>query len=218
MMNDRATIPQRFLTFLAAVLVLRVTATVVLKYVNYLPPNFESEFLRGRDSYFFGSYGWAFYVHIASGPVSLVLGMILLSERFRKSFPKWHRTLGRVQIPVVLFLVAPSGLWMAYRAEAGPLAGAGFAVLAIATGISAALGWRAAVKRRFADHRRWMWRCYLLLCSTVVLRLIGGLGTVLAIQALWIDTLAAWVSWLGPLAAFEVATAIDRKIRRSLVH
>jgi hypothetical protein len=30
-----------------------------------------------------------------------------------------------------------------------------------------------------------------------MLRLIGGLGSVLNIQALWIDTLAAWVSWLG---------------------
>ena len=32
-----------------------------------------------------------------------------------------------------MFLVAPSGLWMAYRAEAGPIAGLGFAALAFAT-------------------------------------------------------------------------------------
>ena len=62
---------------------LKVTAAVVLKYVEYVPPDFNSDFLQGRDAYFAGSYQWAFYTHIASSPVSLVLGLVLLSERFR---------------------------------------------------------------------------------------------------------------------------------------
>jgi hypothetical protein len=80
----------------------------------------------------------------------------------------------------------------------------GFALLAVVTAASVALGWRAAVKRRFADHRRWMSRCYLLLCSTVVLRLMAGLATVTGVQATWIDPTVAWASWLVPLAAYEL--------------
>ena len=91
----------------------------MLKYRDYVPPNFESDFLRGRESYFSGSYHWAFYVHIASGPVALILGLILIGEQFRLSFPKWHRLLGRIQGLTVLFLVTPSGLWMAKYAEVG---------------------------------------------------------------------------------------------------
>jgi uncharacterized membrane protein len=193
----------RVLIILAGLLILKVTAGVVLNYRNYFPPSFESEFLQGREQYFFGSYQWAFYPHIVAGPVSLIVGMILLSERFRLRFPRWHRALGRVQVLDVLFVLAPSGLGMAWHAEAGPVAGLGFALLAILTAASVALGWRAAVKRRFADHRRWMSRCYLLLCSTVVLRLMAGLATVTGLEATWIDPVVAWASWLVPLAAFE---------------
>jgi Predicted membrane protein (DUF2306) len=65
--------------------------------------------------------------------------------------------------------------------------------------------------RRFADHRRWMWRCYLLLCSAVVLRLIGGLATVTGVTAPWLDPVANWMSWLTPLAAFELREWTRRK-------
>jgi hypothetical protein len=196
-------------------LILKVVAGIVLKYGDYFPPNFESDFLRGRELYFSGSYHWAFYVHIAAGPISLVLGLLLLSERFRRRFPKWHRYMGRIQVVDVLFLVAPSGLWMAYRAEAGPVAGLGFAALAVVTGASITQGWRSAVKRRFAEHRRWMSRCFLLLCSTVVLRLIAGLVTVTGVQAAWVDPLAAWASWLVPLTAFELSGAVSRYVGRA---
>ena len=87
----------------------------------------------------------------------------------------------------------------------------GLAALAIATAICVALGARAAVTRRFADHRRWMWRCYLLLCSAVVLRLMGGLAIVTGVTAPWVDPLATWMSWLVPLAAFELREWTQRK-------
>ena len=112
----------------------------------------------------------------------------------------------------MLLAVVPSGLWMAYHAATGPLGAVGLAALAVATGVSVGLGWRAAMGRRFADHRRWMWRAYLLLSSAVVLRVIGGLATVVGVTASWFDPLAVWASWLLPLATFE---AIDRGSRRT---
>src|SRR5262249_26127651 len=156
---------ERILPILAGVLILKVTASVVANYSNYVPPDFASDFLRGRERYFFGVYQWAFYTHIVSGPVSLVLGLILIGERFRSRFPKWHRALGRVQVACVLLLVTPSGMAMAFHARAGPFAAVGLATLAVATAICVSLGARSAMTRRFANHRRWMWRCYLLLCS-----------------------------------------------------
>ena len=216
MQSIRSTTLQRVLTLLAGLLILKVAVGVLLDYPDYFPPNFESDFLRGRESYFSGSYQWAFYIHIASGPVSLVLGLILISERYRLSFPKWHRILGRILVLGVLFLVTPSGLWMAFHAEAGPIAVFGFASLAVATGACIALGWRSAVKRRFPEHRRWMWRSFLLLCSAIVIRLIGGLATVTGFQAAWIDPLAAWASWLVPLAVFELNRVLSRSRQSSL--
>jgi hypothetical protein len=193
----------RILAILTGVLVLKVTASVVSNYPGYFPPDFATEFLRGREPHFTGAYRWAFYTHILSGPVALVLGLALMAERSRGRFPRIHRAFGRIQVACVLLLVTPSGLWMARYAAAGPIAAAGLAALAIATAACASLGAWSAMTGRFMDHRRWMWRCYLLLCSAVVLRLIGGLGTVTGVAAPWIDPLATWLSWLTPLAVFE---------------
>lgn len=206
---------QRALIVLATLLILKVNGAVVWGYRNYFPPNFRSDFLHGREDYFFGPYQWAFYGHIAVGPVALVLGTILISERFRRRFPQWHRALGRIQVATILLGVTPSGLWMAYYAAPGIIAAISFASLAIATGTCAALGLRAAMQRRFAVHRRWMWRCYLLLCSAVVLRLLGGLATVSGVQTEWFDPLATWACWLLPLAAYEWISRPKRRAGQS---
>ena len=211
MANAHSTTLQRVLTLLTGLLIFKVTAAVMLGYVNYFPPNFDSDFLRGREHYFFGAYQWAFHAHLASGPVSLFLGVILISERFRMRYPQWHRRLGRVQAANVLLLVTPSGLWMAWYTSTGPVAGIGFALLAVLTGTCVARGWRAAVQRRFQVHRRWMWRCFLLLCSAVVLRLLAGLGTLIGVQSLWFDPLVSWASWLIPLGMFELTRLISRQ-------
>jgi uncharacterized membrane protein len=194
----------RILKVLVCALICRVIGGVLLSYRDYMPPNFEADFLQGRELYFFDSYRWAFYTHITSGPCSLILGTILVSKQFRLRFTKWHRYLGRIHVACVLLFVTPSGLWMAYYAMSGAIAGTGFAALAVATAMCVAIGWRSAEKRRFAEHQRWMLRCYLLLCSAVVLRVIGGLTIVTGIESEWAYPLAAWISWLLPLSAYDV--------------
>lgn len=198
---------RRLLILAASVLVLKVTLAIVLGYRDYFPPNFSAGFLLGREPYFFGAYQWAFYTHIVTGPTALALGLLLVNQRLRTTWPRWHRRMGNAQILLLLCFVVPSGLWMAPYAMTGAVAALGFAVLSVLTGLCVVCGWRAAVARRFADHRRWMWRCFLLLCSAVVLRLIGGLATVLGVTDEWPYSLAAWVGWLGPLAINELADA-----------
>lgn len=193
----------RVLTILAALLICKVTLSVLIEYRNYFPPDFASDFLRGRESYFWGTYQWAFYTHLVSAPPSLILGMVLVSDRLRKIAPTWHRRLGRVQVVCVLLLVAPSGLWMAYYAETGAVAAVGLGLLAIATATCVAVGWRFAVMRRFAEHRGWMRRTFILLCSAVVIRIIGGLATVTHFEAPWLYPLSTWASWLTPLLVLE---------------
>jgi hypothetical protein len=209
----RPTSPGRILGLLAGVLILKVALSVISNYPDYFTSNFASDFLRGREGHYWGAYRWAFHTHIVSGPVSLILGLILIGERSRSRFPSWHRRLGRLQVACVLLLVTPSGLWMAYHAAAGPIAAVGLGALAMATAICVSLGARAAVTRRFADHRRWMWRGYLLLGSAVVLRVMGGLATVTGVTAPWVDPLATWMSWLLPLMAFELLERTGRKTR-----
>lgn len=206
MQNTHSLRLQQVLALATAALILKATVGAVLRYRYYFPPDFGSDFLRGREGFFFGNYQWAFYAHIASGPVALVLGLVQLSDRFRLRFTNWHQFLGKVQIGNVLLLVAPSGAWMALHAETGAVAGIAFGLLAAATALTVWFGWRCAVQRRFAEHRRWMWRCYVLLCSAVAVRLIGGMVVVAGIQGDWTYPLAAWLSLLLPLGVFELVT------------
>ncbi len=155
---------------------------------------------------FAGAYRVAFYVHICSAPFVLVNGLILLSARVRRRHPKWHRVLGRVQVGVLLVFVLPSSVVMSRHAFGGWPAGLSFLLLSGATAGCAVAGVVQARRRRYDRHRRWMLRCYVLICSAVALRLISGAARLIGVpspeQAYIV---AAWVSWLFPLAAFEVA-------------
>ena len=51
--TNQSGILRRLLAFLAALLILKVTLSVIVGYRNYLPPNFRSDFLIGREAYFF---------------------------------------------------------------------------------------------------------------------------------------------------------------------
>lgn len=202
----------KILKFLVGALILKVNANIVLNYRDYFPPNFDSEFLNRREEYFYGPYQWAFWLHIAAGPLSLILGLLLINDRFRARLPGWHRILGRVQVINVLCLLVPSGLWMAKYAAAGPIAGLGLATLGVLTGLTVAMGWRTALQRRFLEHRRWMLRNFTLLCSAVVLRLMAGTATTFDYGPTWFDPLISWACWVLPLLLLELSfTAFNRR-------
>lgn len=199
--------PLSLLIRLSQALVCVVLWGIVRNYPRYLPPDFTTDFLLGRQESFHGAYAWAFYAHLLSGPVSLLLGLVLVDRSLRLRLPRWHRALGRVQVAVVLLLLVPSGLWMAFQAEGGFVGRLGFFTLALTTGSCTALGWRAAVERRFEDHRRWMTRSFVLLCSAVVLRLVSAIATLAGHPPDWLYPLSAWTTWGVPLVVHEIFMA-----------
>jgi uncharacterized membrane protein len=182
-----------------------VLVTILANYPEYFPPNFDSLFLEGREATFTGAYPPAFYVHIFAGPVVLLNGLVLLSDSLRRRYPALHRLLGRVQVGVLLLFVLPTSVVMSRHAFGGWPAGLSFLLLSVATGCCAIAGVVHARARRFDRHRLWMLRCYVLICSAVILRLMSGaagLAGVPSPEGAYI--VAAWSSWLLPLAAFEI--------------
>jgi hypothetical protein len=197
------------LRLLAVVLILRVLATILGNYPDYFPPNFDSLFLQGRAASFTGAYRMAFYLHIFSGPVVLLNGLILLSEYVRRRHRGWHRRLGRVQVLVLLLFVLPSSVVMSRYAFGGWPAGLSFLLLSAATASCAIVGVVHARARRYDLHRRWMLRSYVLICSAVFLRLISGTaGLIGAPSPEHAYIFAAWSSWLVPLAGYEIVARL----------
>ena len=128
------------LRWLVVILILRVLVGTLSNYPDYFPPDFDSLFLEGREATFTESYQVAFYVHIFSGPIVLVNGLILLCDRFRRRYGRWHRVLGRIQVVVLLLLVLPTSVVMARNAFGGWPAGISFVLLSFVTGACAILG------------------------------------------------------------------------------
>lgn len=188
----------------AGVLLAKVLLAILWEYRWYFPADFDASFLSGRRYTFDGVYRVAFYTHIISGPVALLLGLFLILSGPRVRFSRLHRVVGRVLAAIVLVIVVPSGLVMASEAYAGPIAGWGFASLSIATGVSIAAAAYFARKRQLALHQRWAGRCFILLCSPLLLRVISGAVIAMQLESDWSYRFNAWASWLLPLAVFEV--------------
>ena len=64
-----------------------------------------------------------------------------------------------------------AGLVLAFGARTGPVSTAGFGSLAVLWLTATSLAWRAALARRFAEHRRWMIRSYAMTFAAVTLRI-----------------------------------------------
>jgi uncharacterized membrane protein len=194
------------LQWLAIVLIVRVLITILANYPDYFPPNFDSLFLQGRETTFAGEYPPAFYIHIFSGPIVLINGLILMSTYVRLNYRGLHRSLGWVQLVVLLLFVLPSSIIMSRHAFGGWPAGLSFFLLSLVTAACAIIGVIYARRRRYDLHRRWMLRCYVLICSAVALRLISGAAGLIGVpspEGAYIC--AAWASWVLPLAACEIA-------------
>jgi uncharacterized membrane protein len=202
------------LRWLAVALVLRVLAEILANYPDYFPPNFDSLFLQGRETTFTGAYRAAFYVHIFSGPIVLLNGLILLSEYVRRRYRGLHRVLGRVQVVVLLLFVLPTSTVMSRHAFGGWPAGLSFLFLSGATATCAIVGVVQARRGRYDRHRRWMLRSYILICSAVALRLISGAAGLVGVpspESAYV--VAAWSSWLLPLAALEIVERLPARGR-----
>lgn len=185
------------------VLLAKVFFSILLEYQRYFPADFEATFLIGRRETFTTVYASAFYIHIVSGPLTVLLGTWQMWSGTRTRFRALHRWAGRMQMLLIFGALVPSGLVMAPRAFAGPIAGYGFAALSLTTAISAAVTVFYAISRRFALHKRWATRTYILLISPLLLRLVSGGLIVTQLESDWAYRLNAWFSWIVPLIVYE---------------
>jgi len=146
-------------------------------------------------------------IHIVCATVFVMLGAFQFSARFRRGHRAWHRRAGRI-VMVAGLGVALSALWLnqffpraaTSRELLYPLR----VVFGVALVVTIALGFLAARRRNFADHRAWMIRSYAIgiVAGTQVFTLgVGGaifghreVTTALLLAAAWAInlTVAEW--------------------------
>ncbi|MGL4632489.1 MAG: DUF2306 domain-containing protein [Leadbetterella sp.] len=116
-------------------------------------------------------YKYAFFCHVFSSIVIIVLGLTQFSRTILKQFPKIHRLNGKGYILLILLISSPSGLILAYHANGGLISKISFSFLSILWFVFTLKAYTFIKKKDFAKHRDFMIRSYALTLSAISLRL-----------------------------------------------
>lgn len=188
-----------------AISIFIVSLAIVSSYTFYVPPNFEEGFLVGRKSYFFATpYAIGFYAHIIGAPIALISGTFQLNRHILQRLPRLHRILGRITIFSTMLLASPGGLIMAFGTNSGRNATLCFVLMSLLTFWFACMTWRTAVARNFKSHRRWASRCYVMLSSAIVLRVIDLFLRGQGVPGPSSYGISIWLSWLPGMLVLEI--------------
>lgn len=141
-------------------------------------------------------------VHVAGGVTALLVAPLQFVRVIRARWPALHRATGRVYLAACA-VGAPAGFMLALGTTAGPVASVGFAIPAALWALFTWLGWRAAVERRFDDHREWMLRSYAITSTAITLRLMLPAAGLLGFKFFPAYRVIAWLSWMTNLVLFE---------------
>lgn len=190
--------------FIIAAFSVFLFSMTTLYFVYCNNPSFN--FLAKKQDVVFNVF-WrtSFYIHITGGMLALVIGPFQFVKRLRNKFLKVHRWLGKIYLGSILFLAAPSGLFMAFYAEGGPVGVVGFSIMALAWLITTYMAYETIRKKNVEAHKRWMVRSFALTFAAVTLRLYVPIASAwFHVPGPLVETTSAWVSWLPNLMVAEL--------------
>jgi uncharacterized membrane protein len=141
-------------------------------------------------------------IHVGSGVTALLLGPIQFMSVVRARWPSIHRVTGRLYVAACA-VGAPTGLVLAFGATAGPMVTVGFGIPAILCAVFTWLGWRAAVQRRFNDHRDWMLRSYGVIAVAITLRLLIPLSAFMGFEFVAAYRVNSWLACMINMVLVE---------------
>lgn len=168
-----------------------------------------------------GAYGmfWSrrewLWMHIGGGALGILLGPVQWLTQWRRTYPRVHRSIGRVYLLAMLMacagavgLIATSPAELAFRLA--------FAATALAWLVTALVAFTAIRAGRQTTHRRWMARNYLVTLSPITFRAMIRIPGVmeLAPPTVMIPVLL-WLSWAAPLLLHETAIRAIDAMQRS---
>lgn len=111
-----------------------------------------------------------FYVHILLGGIALLTGWSQFIKKFRSRNLAAHRLLGKIYM-IAVILSGLAGLYIAFYAEGGLVAKAGFAGLALSWLFTTSKAYFAVRRGQITQHKKWMIRSYALTFAAVTLRI-----------------------------------------------
>jgi uncharacterized membrane protein len=145
---------------------------------------------------------WLF-VHAGLASTALITGPWQFLPRLRARVPRLHRWLGRIYI-FCCIVGGTGGLLLAGGTTAGPIARAGFGLLAVVWLLINLQGLRLAMIGRYAEHRQWMIRSFALTFGAVLLRVYIPISQVMGIEFMTAYRAISWLAWVPNLILAEL--------------
>jgi len=150
--------------------------------------------------------------HISGGVLALTCGTLQLWTGLRQRAMNFHRWIGRVYLVGAAIGITGAFLMAVYTTPRS--FGVGLMALASAWIITTGIAWAAILLGRVAMHKEWMLRSYLVAFAFVTFRIITDLlpnvTKHLGSNADDAATSVSWLSWVLPLAIYEVILQVRK--------
>lgn len=141
--------------------------------------------------------------HAIGGGLALLLGPFQFIASWRSKRPAVHHWIGRLYMLSVL-VASVCGFSLAIISTTNFATRVGFACLAVMWFYSLWRAYQAIRRRQISQHRVWMIRNYALTLAAITLRVWLGIAMFLLQMSFeQAYVIAAWGSWLLPLAVAE---------------
>jgi uncharacterized membrane protein len=142
-------------------------------------------------------------VHAGLAATALITGPWQFLPKLRARAPRVHRWLGRIYI-FSCVVGGTGGLLLASGTTAGPIARAGFGLLAVVWLVVNLQGLRLAMTGRYAEHRQWMIRSFALTFGAVLLRVYIPISQMMGIEFMTAYRAISWLAWVPNLILAEL--------------
>jgi hypothetical protein len=150
-----------------------------------------------------GFYNACFYTHITAGALCIFTSLIQFSRYILKKSKAIHRFSGKIYVFVVLFLGAPTGLYMSFFAKGSYWERALFMFMASWWFITTLYGLSTIHKRNVIAHKIWMMRSYSMAMTAVTFRVYHIFFFLMGWGHLENYELSLWISVVGNMLFAE---------------
>lgn len=208
MQNSRVLVLQRSVRVLFQMLfwvpVISLSLLLVYNTIPYFSFNKSFSFIRERSLLFQSDlYNSCFYIHIFAGSLCILTALVQFSRYILKKSKSIHRFSGKIYVFVVLFLGAPTGLYMSFFAKGSFWERALFMFMATWWFVTTLYGFTTIHKRNVLAHKIWMMRSYSMAMTAVTFRVYHIIFYLLDWGHLENYELSLWISVIGNMLFAE---------------
>jgi hypothetical protein len=148
-------------------------------------------------------YSACFYLHITAGALCIGTSLIQFSRYILKKAKPIHRVSGKLYVFVVLFIGAPTGLYMSFFAKGSFWERALFMFMASWWFVTTLYGFSTILKKNVIAHKLWMMRSYAMAMTAVTFRVYHIAFYLLGWSHLENYEISLWISVIGNMLFTE---------------